>query len=282
MRFFLHLFNIYYYTAKRFYFESYSYRASALAFTTLLALVPIFFVGVFIITAFPVFTQIILLSEHYILNNFLPESAASVQFYFSIFIEQTKRLPMISIVFLFVTAILLVNTIEETFNAIWHAPERSKTLYSISIYWLTLLLIPLIIGFSVFISSYITSLAWISSTTAMLGITKIFLNLVPLIINTLLFSLIYIFVPNKKVDWHYGVFGAFNAAVICESARVGFTLYIKQFPSYSLIYGTFAIIPIFLLWLYIFWLIVLFGGLLSYTYANYKEHKQISFPDFPS
>ncbi len=256
----------------RYIHDKFFYRASALAFTTLLALVPFLFVLVFFITIFPVTSTIASLGEEYILKNFVPESAQSVQSYFQNFITQAAHLPTLSIIFLFVTAIMLVGTIEDSLNDIWLAHKRIKRVYSFAIFLTTLLLMPVIIGLSVFLSTYLFTLQWISASGGIPGISRIFLDCIPIFINTMIFSLLYIIVPNVRVHFSDGLRGGFIAALLFEIARFTFALYIVKFPTYEFIYGAFAIIPIFLLWLYIFWLIILFGALLTNAYTQARTH----------
>ncbi|MBA3661846.1 MAG: YihY family inner membrane protein [Gammaproteobacteria bacterium] len=254
---------------KRFYNENYSYRASALAFTTLLAIVPLLLVIVFGMTVFPYFMNIILLGENYILQNFVPASAGTIEFYFHGFLTQATRLPAVSILFLFITTILLVHTIEETLNEIWRVPTRvkSKKMLALLFYWILFLLIPFIIGLSIFLTSYAFLLSWISIEDKT-QLTLYFLSILPILINTMIFGLLYIIVPNARVKIINGLIGGMTAALLFEVARISFAFYVDQFPSYALIYGAFAVIPIFLVWLYIFWFIILFGAFVTYTVAR--------------
>lgn len=259
---------------KRFFDDQYTYHASALAYTTLLAIVPLLLVIVFFTSAFPFFTSTVLLGENYILQNFVPHSATSIESYFQMFIHQATRLPMLNIVFLFVTSILLVDTIEETLNDIWQVPKRKRTkkVIAVLVHWILFLLVPLIIGLSVLLTSYVFFVTWITDTSDKSQITVLFLFFLPILINTLVFGIIYIIVPNVTVKWYDGLLGGFIAAIMFEIARIGFAYYVQQFPSYAMIYGAFAIIPLFLLWLYIFWFIILFAALVTHTWVKQRKH----------
>ncbi|MDR3477367.1 MAG: YihY family inner membrane protein [Gammaproteobacteria bacterium] len=257
----------FYVAGKRFWYEQYSFRASSLAFTTLLAIVPLMSVFVFFIATFPIFSNLILLAEGYILQNFVPDSGASIEYYFQGFIHQASRLPVFGIILLFISAMLLINTIEETLNDIWKAPRRKKHLHLVLLYWSVLLSAPLILGLGVFLTSYFISLNWVASATGTLGITSLLLELIPILINTILFALLYTVIPNMIVSWRVGLFGGFVAAILFQVAHYGFTFYFVRFDSYQVIYGAFAAIPIFLIWLYIFWFIILYGALVSQALA---------------
>ena len=266
--------NVFMTAVKRLFLEKYTYRASALAFTTLLALVPLLSVIVSIIAVFPIFTRFTNLAQNYILANFVPTSGAIIQQYLEGFIQQTTHLSSLGILFLFFTAVLLIITVEHTLNDIWQTPQRKKTLSLWLIYWLILIFAPVIFGLSLFLSSYLFSLSWFSGSTNKFGIVISWLNLLPLLINTSIFSVLYIVVPNHRVKWWDGLLGGLAAAVLFEAAKWIFALYIKQFPSYELIYGALATIPIFLIWLYISWLIILYGALVTNTRYRYRTSRR--------
>lgn len=258
----------------RFFNEKYTYYASALSFTTLLAIVPLLLVIVFLVTIFPFFKEIISVGDSFILNNFVPSSAASIEYYFQGFIKQAARLPGVSIIFLFFTTVTLVHTIEETMNDIWNVPKRKRTnkLIAIFLSWCIFLLLPLLVGISVFSSSYLFSLTWIPGF-GQVWLSNFLLSLVPILINTAVFSLIYIIIPNVRVPWLIGLSGGFIAAILFELARIGFAYYVERFAGYSMVYGAFAIIPILLLWLYICWFIILFGALFTNTLYSLRQRK---------
>jgi membrane protein len=263
---------------KRFFKEQYTYRASALAFTTLLSLVPLLTVIVFLVTKFPVFNKINQLAQSYILDNFIPASNTTIQFYLNNFTYQASHLPSLGIIFLLLTAMMLILTIEHTLNDIWDVRWKKRRIFSLMVYWIVLMLAPLLIGAGIFLSTYLFSLSWISSATHELGLKTPLLSSLPLLVNTVIFSLLYIVVPNFNVHWRDGLCGGFIAAGIFELAKIGFAFYLKQFPSYELIYGALAAIPIFLLWLYISWLIILFGALITHAQFKYRRHEKINIP----
>lgn len=250
---------------KRFFRERYSYHAAALTFTTLLAIVPLLTIIVFLITAAPFFEDILLLGERYIIENFVPNAAASIQNYFQVFIHQSIQLPTLNIIFLFFITIALVHSFEETLNDIWQVKKRNyaKKIIALIIHWAIFLFIPFIIGFGVFISSYLVLFSWISSEN--LFFYNQILVFLPLLINVFIFTLLYMVVPNIHVSLSEGLLGGMIASLLFEVARIGFAFYIKHFTTYALIYGAFAIIPIFLLWLYVFWFIIIFSALIIHT-----------------
>jgi membrane protein len=254
--------------AKRFYIDDFTYSASALAFTTLLALVPIASVVLSLLTMFPEFKEVLDVAQNYLLTNFLPASGEAIRYYLQNFTLQATRLPIVSIFFLFITATMLIITVENTLNNIWGVPQRQKKFSAWLLYWVVLIVVPFAIGFSVFLSTLFLSLPWWSDPVINSFMKPSVFALLSLMIDTIMFSLLYIILPNFKIGIWNGFVGGFLAAALFEIAKKLFAFYIQQFPSYELIYGTLATIPIFLLWVYISWMILLFGAL--FTNEQYK------------
>lgn len=258
----LYLIKAFILATQRFFIEKYTLRVSALAFTTLLSLVPLLSISVFFIAIVPVFSNFILLSQDYIFKNFVPASASSIQLYFQNFIQQSVNLPIVSIAFLILTAILLINMIDETINDIWHVTKRRRRMVAWLFYAVIALSAPVLIGLSVFITSYVFSFCCFTKSSSFL------LFILPVIINTIMFSLFYIFSPNTYVNKTAGIIGGFIAALLIEIARLLFAIYVSYFSNYKFIYGMFSILPIFLIWLYICWFIILWSAVFTYILSR--------------
>ena len=255
--------------SKRFYNDDYAYRASALTYTTLLALVPLASVVIALVGHFPVIMRLVDIAQTYVLFNLIPTSGEDIQHYLHEFTFQAMHLPTIGILFLFLTASLLIYTVEETFRRIWKTTATRQKLSAWLVYWIVLLLTPPAIGLSVFLSTLVFSLSWFEQVAI---IKPPLLAGLSLLINTSMFSLLYIIVPNTHVQIRSGIAGGFLAASLFEIAKHLFALYIHKFANYTLIYGALSTIPIFLVWVYISWLIVLFGAL--YTHAREQGRVQ--------
>lgn len=249
----------------RFYNEEYSYRVAALTYTTLLAIVPFLAVITFLISLFPIFSEIISYAEIYILSNFVPTSALAIERYFQNFIHQASHLPTICVIFLMIVSIMLIDMVQHTLNHIWKVRHGIKSIFEWLIAWVILVVAPIFVGLSVLIFSYLSSLPWLYTAMEFLGITKIFIFSISFFINIIIFTLIYIIIPNTHVQFKFGLLGGLVAAILFEFARTLFSHYILGYANYEVIYGAFAIFPIFLLWLYITWSIILFGALVSYA-----------------
>ena len=244
--------------------------ASSLTFTTLLAIVPIITVALTLISAFPVFRELLGHIEQFLLQNMLPESAETVAAYTRQFTENAARLTAVGLIFLFVTAMIVLMTIDRAFNQIWRVPRPRTLVQRVFIYWALLTVGPILIGASLSLTSWVVSLS--------LGLVKdvpyaalVLLKIVPILLTGLAFALLYITLPNRRVLVRDALSGGFLAALAFEGMKQGFAIYITHFPTYKLVYGAFASAPIFLLWVYLSWLVVLFGAVSAAVMPEWRE-----------
>lgn len=244
--------------------------ASSLTFTTLLAIVPIITVALTLISAFPVFRELLGHIEQFLRQNMLPESAETVAAYTQQFTENAARLTAVGLIFLFVTAMIVLMTIDRAFNQIWRVPRPRTLVQRVFIYWALLTVGPILIGASLSLTSWVVSLS--------LGLVKdvpyaalVLLKIVPILLTGLAFALLYITLPNRRVLVRDALSGGFLAALAFEGMKQGFAIYITHFPTYKLVYGAFASAPIFLLWVYLSWLVVLFGAVSAAVMPEWRE-----------
>lgn len=242
--------------AKRLYHEEYGYHASALAFITILSLVPLFTVILYFFTFFPHFTRLVTIARDYAYQNFLPPSNNVVQSYLYLFINQAKIIPLGSIFFLVVTSVLLMMTIESSFNRIWHVRNKHISIKSFIFLGCLLLFFPVFIGFVMLITKYLYTLLWLKPYQIEL------LNFSNLIINSFIFTLFYVLGPTHVVSWRNGILVGIATAITFYLLKKSFVIYIDKFSSYEMVYGTLAVIPILLLWIYLCWYMVLFFAIL--------------------
>ncbi|MCL4118333.1 UNVERIFIED_CONTAM: hypothetical protein GTU68_008590 [Idotea baltica] len=231
-------------------------NAAALTYTTLFAVVPMLTVLFTVLASVSVFTGIDKQIQQFIFSNLVPSAEETIQTHLVDFTNQAKQLTIVGIAALAVTAFLMLKTIEKTFNSIWNAPARKRDVTSFLLYWAILSLGPLLLGAGFAIGTYLTSLTLISNAESVVGIYRV----MPMVFSAAAFTLIYMTVPNAMVPFKHALAGGCLAALLFELAKFIFRLYIELFPSYQLIYGAFAVIPLFLLWIYVCWLIVLFGA----------------------
>ncbi|WP_322999723.1 YihY family inner membrane protein [Castellaniella sp.] len=234
--------------------------ASSLTFTTVLAIVPLLAVVLALFTAFPLFAQFHLALETFLGESLLPPSVSdTIMRYLNQFAAQASGLTAVGGGFLVVTSILLIMTIDEAFNEIWNVARQRLLRQRLLVYWAIISLGPILMGASLWASSVLAreSLGYIGDLPEGLGLL---LNLVPLLVSVLGFTALFVFVPNCRVLWRDALAGGLGTAIILALMKAAFTWYLTKFPSYTVIYGAFATLPIFLLWIYLSWLVVLLGA----------------------
>ena len=251
------------FAARRFSQDNCFYTAAGLSFYTLLALVPLMAVVFSIITAFPIFDQWVQQIQDFIFDNFVPTAGEIIQDYVNEFVAQASRLTAAGSIFLIVSALLLVNNIERAFNAIWRINKPRGPVNRFLIYWTALTVGPLLIGASLAMTSYLLSLPYVSEAADQLGFRTRVLSMLPFLVAMVAFSLSYLAIPNRVVSWRHALIGGALAALLFELAKYGFGAYVTNFPAYEQIYGAFATVPMFLIWLYVSWLVILLGATIT-------------------
>lgn len=244
--------------------------ASSLTFTTLLSLIPLITVTVTVFAAFPVFTDLMTQIKIFMLTNMVPEVAGKViTVYMTEFSSKAAKLTMLGIAGLTVTALLLMYTIDHAFNAIWRVRKPRTVSQRFLTYWTVLTIGPIILGASLSVTYYLVSfsLGYVKHIPLMGPST---LKLAPIALMSLAFTLLYAAVPNRYVPWKHALVGGIFAGIAFELMKRGFAWYITSFPTYTLIYGAFATFPIFLLWIYFSWLVILLGAVIAAALSHWR------------
>lgn len=277
----LHCWRLLVYLSRHFLDSGSTYRAAALTFTTLLAIVPLIAVSFAILSAFPAFDAFGVRVQDFIIANFVATSGGAIQRYIQEFITHVSQLSVLSISVLIVTAILMMYTIEESFNEIWKVKIERHFGSSLLLYWGVLTISPILMSVGLFVSSYIVALPTVNTTVENLGLKDFVLPVISFLLSSTLFTILYLVVPNCLVRFRYGVIGGLIAGLLFEIAKAGFGIYLYFFPTYQLLYGTLAAIPLFFLWVYISWLIILFGAVITHTLAfRYKLKGEVKLDGF--
>ena len=248
-------------------------QAGNLAYVSLLALVPLVAVVFALFAAFPVFSDISVQLKNFIFTNFMPAAGDVIQRYLDQFVANVNKMTAVGAVGLIVTALLLMHSVDSALNAIRRSNRSRPMVYSFAVYWMILTLGPLLAGASLAISSYLLSLRWVNVS----GVTSLIdqvLRIFPLLLSILAFWLLYSIVPTRSVPGRDALTGAVVAGLLFELGKKGFALYVTMFPSYQLIYGVLAVIPILFLWVYWTWCIVLLGAEVTVTLNDYRQLKQ--------
>ncbi len=237
--------------------------ASSLTFTTVLAIVPLLAVVLSLFTAFPLFSEFRVALETFLSESLLPPSFSdTIMSYLNQFAAQASGLTAVGGVFLMVTSIMLIMTIDEAFNEIWRVEKQRPLRQRLLVYWAIISLGPILTGASLWATTVLAreSLGYIGQLPDWLSLL---LNVVPVVISALGFTALFVFVPNCRVRWRDALMGGAGTAIILAIMKGGFTWYLTRFPSYTVIYGAFATLPIFLLWIYLSWLVVLMGAMVA-------------------
>jgi membrane protein len=263
-------------TLVRFNQEGMSIRAAGLAYVTLLALVPLLTVSLSILSAFPVFGAVQTKIQTLIMNNFVASSAQVAQTHLQEFVKQAAQLSYAGILSLLITAVLMIFSMEQAFNHIWRIHKHRNIIQAFLLYWAVLTIVPIVLGAGFMFSSYLVSIPSIAAFSLLPKIKSFSSFFLPYIFATIAFSLLYVGVPNCKVKIRYAIIGGLVAAALLQVLKYGFAYFINHFANYTLLYGALAAIPIFLLWLYLFWVVILVGALI--THEQEAPPKEYSLP----
>lgn len=247
--------------------------AGYLSYVTLMSLVPLIVVMLSVMTAFPIFADIKEIIENFVYQNFMPAAGDVVKEHISGFVANASKMSAIAITFLFLFALLLISAIDASLNKIWQVTTKRRVITAFSMYWMVLTLGPVLVGSSIAATSYLVSFISIADYD-FFGLTNIALRALPIFASIGAFLILYMVVPNKVVAIKHALFGATLAALLFEVAKKGFAFYVTQLPSYQAIYGALAGIPILFLWVYLSWLVVLFGALFTVALENFTAEKQ--------
>ncbi|RKZ93504.1 MAG: virulence factor BrkB family protein [Gammaproteobacteria bacterium] len=243
--------------------------ASALSYTSLLSLVPLLAVLFAGFSSFSVFQDLFLEIQQFIFSNFIPSSSEQIQEYLHEFVGKASRLTLVGLFGLFAVALMLMWQIDHALNYIWGANKGKNLLRTFLTYWAVLTLGPVLMGVSLMVTSYIVSLPLITNAADTIGVRLKMLSMVPVVMTLLAFTLLYLVVPNTRVKFFHALTGGLTATLFFELAKKGFALYVSHNTTYASLYGSLATVPIFLIWIYISWLVTLFGAVTTRSMSLY-------------
>jgi membrane protein len=233
-----------------------------LAFTTLLSVVPFLAVSFALFTRFPIFKRFETAIQEYLLKSLLPaDISRTVLKYLSHFAENANSLTLLGSLFVLVTALALLLTIENALNQIWDV-KRRPFIKRVGLYLVMLAVGPPVLGASLWATSYV-----LSASVGLIGTVppsiKFVLTLGPVLLSSVSMAAMFYFVPNAKVRRRDAIAGGLLAGVAFELGKRGFAAYLIKVPTYKAVYGTFAAFPVFLLWVYFSWLVTLTAALVT-------------------
>jgi membrane protein len=252
---------------RRFYADASLQAASSLTYTTLLSLVPLLAIAFAIFAAFPAFEGARAQLEAIVFENLVPGVGGDIQAHLTGFLENAGQLGTVGVVGLGLSAVLLLGTIEATFNRIWRVRRPRPVVVRFLLYWGVLTLGPLLIGAGITLTTDIFSVARQGLDQAGLDASRFSMEaggfgdqIWSILLQTVLFTVLFMVVPNRRVVWRDALIGGAVSGIGFQFLKIGFAWYLANVFTYQAIYGAMAAFPIFLIWLYLSWCVVLLGA----------------------
>ncbi len=255
--------------AERYWEKSCQKSAASLTYVTLFAIVPLITVTYSMFSIIPAFQDLGEDFQELIFSYMLPETGQELQVYLQEFSDQARRLTVVGVAFLVVSAYLMLANIEKNFNAIWGVLRGRRGVSNFLLYWAILSLGPLLLGAGLAMSTYVASVRLFMDDYDMLGVVSLVFTIMPWLLGVAAFTLLYAAVPNCKVPLSHALVGGIVATIGFELLKALFALIVGH-SSLTLIYGAFAIVPLFLLWVNLSWTVILGGAVLVRTIGSYQ------------
>ena len=265
---------------QRFREDQLGLTAGSLTFTTLISLVPLATVMLAVFAAFPIFASFEGALETYFLQSLVPDSIARpVLGALHQFSGKANRLGAVGLVALVFSALTLMLTIDHTLNGIWRVRTPRPIAQRVLVYWAAATLGPLVLGVSLTLTSYLVS-ASRGLVGAVPGGLALLLDGFEFALLAAAMAGLFHYVPNTHVRWRHAWAGGLFVAAGIEAAKAGLGWYLAQVPTYAMVYGAFATVPILLVWIYLLWVVVLLGAVVA-AYAPSLHLRVVRRPDRP-
>jgi len=247
--------------------------AGALSYTTLVALVPLTAVTFAVLSLLPGFESWMALVQQFIYSNFVPASGDTVRKYLQHFAANAGKLTFWGMLFLALASLMVMATIERTFNDIWHVPQTRRRLHRYASYVALLTLSPVLIGISLSITSYLLDTPLFGKAAVPDPLRDFLMGALPVFFELLAFLLLYAVVPNFRVRFSHALVGSLFALILFEIAKRGFRAFVLGFSSYKVIYGAVAVLPVFLSWIYLSWTVILLGAVVTAAMPEWPGYR---------
>jgi membrane protein len=249
-------------------------RASALGYASLLAIVPLVVLSFSIFTSFQAFDAVASNVRSTLLEYLLPTSQMAVEGYLDEVASKATALSVFGILGLLFTATALLNTMEEAFNYIWRISRARSWLSKFITFWSVLTLAPILIGASITITSYFVALPVIRDVAEGASMVSQVPFLVPWLISSVAMTALYIVLPNTSVPYRYAIVGGLAAGALFELTKLAFAFYVTELANYEKLYGALGTLPLFLIWLYLTWVVVLIGAEIVFCLQHPEQSRQ--------
>lgn len=257
-----------YFLVKRAQHDTVLRVASSLSYTSLIALVPVLAIALAIFSAFPVFNEVRQQVQDMLIQNLMPDAGQDINMYFKQFINAAAKLTTIGVIGIALTAILLLSTIENSFNFIFKVTKPRRITTKITLYWTVITLGPLLLGTAFSLRGIAAFNDFLQTVPGI----KVFLgSVLPFLLTWLVLTCVYVFVPNKKVGFLNAMVGSFVALFLFWVLRIGFALFMVKNDTYKTLYGAVAAVPLMLIWMYLYWAAVIFGAVVTAALEDFRQ-----------
>lgn len=264
------------YLVKNFLDDNCTQKAASLTYTTLLSIVPILTLVIVILSSIPQLADVKGQIQDLIFSNMLPSTSIQVTKYLNQFANNSSNLTLIGVGILFFTTISMLVTIETAFNEIWRVQKKETTWLNLLRYWAVITLAPLVLGTAFIVSSTVQSLSFLNQKVAGYSIDwAVWVQIGSIAIMMMGIVAMYWFIPRCQVRFKHALVAGVVVGIIFELLKLSFGLIVDNFTSYKAVYGAFAILPLFLLWVYLSWNIILLGVQISYCLTIF-ETKEVN------
>lgn len=254
--------------------------AGALSFTTVFAMVPLLTVALSVFATFQEFNRFSESITSFVFRHFVPTSGEEIEVFIRDFVAKASHLTAVGTIALIISGLLLMTSIEHSFNRIWRLVSPRRALPQFIVFWTTMTLGPLLVGAGLAISSAMLTSPYLARVSEQLGLEAMVLAAMPFLVTFAAATLAYLIIPNCPVRLRHALLGGLFTSAAFELAKSGFAQFVGQFANYQQIYGAVALIPVFLLWIYISWVVVLLGASLTAALGAYShEHKKRKLPE---
>lgn len=248
--------------------------AAALSYTSLIAVVPLISIALAIFAAFPMFADVRAQVQEFLIQYFVPDLGPNLQQYMTEFVGAAAKLTTLGVIGIAVTAVLMLSTIENSFNFIFKVKKHRRLATKITMYWTILTLSPLLLGAAFSLKGYMLTLRYFSDEAAQ-GWWLIGTVLAHAVLAFSFLFVAYVVVPNKKVRLSSAFWGAVTAFILMSMLRYGFGYFLALNVTYKTLYGALATVPLLLIWMYSWWAVVLFGAVVAATMEELHTKKQL-------
>lgn len=251
----------------RLFKEGFLVRSAALAYTTLLSLVPFLLLVAYVLSKMPILHEATSLLPQFIVQHFVADSAKVVEVYLNEFIENFMLLPLASLIILLATVVMTLAGATSTFNAIWSSRPVHYRYFRWFLRLMILLIAPVLLTSAMILSARMTPYTLLAQNIVTSVIPHFLVQCSFYLINIICFALINIILPNVQVPWRSAIISGVVTTALFVLAQWGFAFYINHFSMYNEIYGALSVIPVFLIWIYLSWLMIIFGALCGSGWA---------------